>query len=132
MSRINDVERKIHEHLVAQVQRYDLALPVAQKLANEYDTGQDQQDQLSRLDEMMREAFSENHHLSELMAAVNDIQNLAPETRCLSGKLAKQISVMIQFFDAIENRAKAIRKRLAPELNASLQARKMQSAYTRS
>lgn len=132
MSPINDVELKIKEHLVAQVARYELALPIAQRLATEYDTGQEQQEQLSRLDEMMREAFSENHQLSGLMSSVNDIQTLAPETRVLSGKLAKQISVMIQFFDAIEKRAREFRQRLAPELNKSLQARKMQSAYTRS
>ena len=77
----------------------------------------------------MNSAMNENQQLSELMNQVPDVKALSQPTRDDSSKLAERIAKMIQLFDRIEERAKRVKENLMPELNESLQARKMKTAY---
>ena len=126
---MNEIESKICEHLAAQMEIYSHALPLAKGLAQEYDASPEQQSKLSKLEEVMNSAMKQNQQLSQLMNQVPDVKALSKPTRDDSSKLAERIAKMIQLFDRIEERAKRVKENLMPELNESLQARKMKTAY---
>ena len=126
---MSELESKICAHLAAQMEIYSHALPLAEGLAQAYDASPEQQSKLSKLEEVMNSAMNENQQLSELMNQVPDVKALSQPTRDDSSKLAERIAKMIQLFDRIEERAKRVKENLMPELNESLQARKMKTAY---
>lgn len=126
---MNEIESKICEQLAAQMEIYGHALPIAEGLAEEYDASPEQQSKLSKLEEFMNFAMTQNQQLSQLMNQVPDVKALSQPTRDDSSKLAERIAKMIQLFDSIEERAKRVKENLMPELNESLQARKMKTAY---
>ncbi|MDG2013778.1 MAG: hypothetical protein P8J33_09750 [Pirellulaceae bacterium] len=127
---MNDVEIKIREHVSNQMEIYSCALPIAERLANEYDASPDQQARLSSLEEVMNAAMVKNEELSGLMNQVGDVRLLSQQTRDGSSKLAERIAHMIKLFDQIEKRARRVKENLLPEINHSLQLRKMKSAYS--
>ena len=126
---MNEIESKICERLAAQMEIYGHALPIAEDLAEKYDASPEQQSKLSKLEEFMNFAMTQNQQLSQLMNQVPDVKALSQPTRDDSSKLAERIAKMIQLFDSIEERAKRVKENLMPELNESLQARKMKTAY---
>ncbi|MDG2103855.1 MAG: hypothetical protein P8J91_08900 [Pirellulaceae bacterium] len=126
---MNNVEIKIREHVSDQMEIYACAIPLAEILANEFDASPEQQARLSNLEEVMNAAMVKNEELSGLMNQVGDVRQLSPQTRDGSSKLAERIAHMIKLFDQIEQRARRVKENLLPELNQSLQMRKMKSAY---
>ena len=124
-----DLDMRIREQIFSQKEIYDLALPIANRLAGEYDASPEHQTRLSQLDEIMRGAFVKNQELAELMKTVNDNRLLSTGTKQASAQLAAQISKMIKLFDEIEQKARVVKQNLLPELSQSLQARMMKSAY---
>ena len=126
---MNEIELKISQQLAMQMEIYGNALPLAEALARAYDASPEQQSNLSKLEEVMNDAMTQNHHLTTLMNQVPDVKRLSQPTRDDSSKLAERIATMIELFDRIETRAKRVKENLMPELNQSLQARKMKTAY---
>ena len=126
---MNDLEIKIREHVSDQMEIYSAAIPLAEILANEFDASPDQQARLSNLEEVMNAAMVKNEELSGLMNQLGDVRQLTQQTRDGSSQLAERIAHMIKLFDQIEQRARRVKENLLPELNQSLQMRKMKSAY---
>lgn len=118
----------IRELLLQQSRIYDQAIPIAETLALHYDVSQERQEQLTSLDQLMKEAGARYQEMIGITGANIDPSHSEPVKEA-SAHLARQIERLMPLINRIEQRAQEAKKRLYPELNESIRARKMHAAY---
>ncbi|MGI9517848.1 MAG: hypothetical protein ACR2NP_12425 [Pirellulaceae bacterium] len=130
MALTNSQAQQVYEHLLQQLEIYDHAMPIAERLAQRYEASPAQQAELAQLDVWMQEASSVNRRMQELMPDGPESAELSHEIKVTARQLGRQISRMLNLFDAMEKQAQRIKTTLAPQLDESLRARQMKAAYS--
>lgn len=126
----HQLETELEYWLQKQVRVYDVALPIASELSDNYDLSESSQRKMQELNEQMLTAKQLEAESCEVRQQWQQSADRTNEVISnLLDKLQVQLKSLIDACDKIEKRAAACKRNLTPAVNQVVAIRKTRDAY---